>query len=134
MGPKYLNSVLSANLSMLTEYAGAIESLGGLVHDYRAYAADAGNVTAAFLPMVQRRSTDFRNAYATAVMDAGYYLRSEDMEVLADTQNRSLVIHRRDDRNPQRFINLPVYQPGRSNPVRVFHSGVHWEHANLKTT
>jgi hypothetical protein len=128
---RYINSLLDSNLAGLIDYSSTIPALSALVRSYQDYQREAGTVQAAFHGFVHGSSQAFRTAYGSAVQLDGYYLRQEDMQTLADTQNRALIIYRRDDRDQTRFIRFLRYKEDAGSPIHVFHAGIHWEHASL---
>jgi len=126
--------LLAGSLEDMNNLAATIDSpqTNALVHDYSDYKEQIQAQAGSLRPLVQRMSADLRKAYAAALQNNGYYLLTEDLQVLADLQHRSLTIFRRDDRDAQRFINLAPYKAEAGSPILVYHQGAHWEHAVLR--
>lgn len=71
-------------------------------------------------------------AYLEVIKNKTYFLRQEDLLSLADMKNEGLVIYREHDIEPQRVIEAVSHHPERATVKRVFHQGVHYQHAELK--
>jgi hypothetical protein len=58
----------------------------------------------------------------------GYYLRDQDVMLLAQLYGKEAVLYRQHDVDPKRYQVISG-NPEALNAVHVFHSGVHYEHA-----
>ncbi|MGA9379387.1 MAG: hypothetical protein WBV73_11525, partial [Phormidium sp.] len=129
-----LSRVVSNNLSQLYEFfkSNNNQELSKLYEKYQEAVDSIPEF--ALQRVVQKYYEKLIEAY-TAVLaipaspqNDSYYLREEDLMTIADMKKRGLVIYRQQGREFNEHLS---YSVERGNVFRVFHSGVHYERAEL---
>lgn len=82
--------------------------------------------------LVENNFDKLFDAYAKIVRHMTYFLRQEDLLTLADMQNEGLVIYREHDNISGNAVEALSHASTRATVRRIFHRGVHYEHAELK--
>ncbi|HZS37786.1 MAG TPA: hypothetical protein VFF06_13205, partial [Polyangia bacterium] len=124
-----LRDAVESNFDLLHQILG----MGGTnVDEFLGYQKSAAQTGNGLLAFVTKWLEHLLPAYAPCVRRRGYYLRQEDLELLAQILGRPLVLVREDDRQPGMFVRVtPAPTVPEVNPLYVFHSGAHFEHAEL---
>ena len=108
------------------------ERSGQIQLDYEQYQADAKAAQSPFREFTDAHYDALMQAYANSVAIDGYYLRDEDLMVLADMSDRGLVIYVENSDRPGHFVAAVNHNPqGYADVLEVFHKGLHYERANL---
>ena len=123
-----LRKQVIANLEGLARPCGAVPALRETVAAYQQYKLDIAGMGGAFGVVVANGLAALVAAYARCVAIDMYYLRQEDLEVLADRDVKGLIIYQEHDLHPGRYREYLVYEAARgAGIIRVFHSGAHYE-------
>lgn len=96
-----------------------------------AYTAARAVPEASMLDLVNADKNDLYDGYRDIVKENGYFLRQEDMLTLADMEEVALSIYIADDQQHGRVVNAVSHGAERADVRRIFHRGVHYEHAEL---
>ncbi len=108
------------------------ESAGQIQLDYAQYQAEATATQSPFRAFTEAHFDALMRAYSDSVAIEGYYLRDEDLRVLADMSQRGLVIYVADRDHRDRFVEAVNHNPQNyENVIEVFHQGDHYERAIL---
>ncbi|HEX3763823.1 MAG TPA: DUF4157 domain-containing protein [Kofleriaceae bacterium] len=126
-----LDHVVEENLPGLMARAAGIPTARKLVARHTRYAADNAAAQPIYPAIVDAHAVALRNAYADVVVQNGYFLRQEDMVVLADIEQRGLILYRRHDQHADQYSEVLRHNDG-VNPVHVFHTGDHYERSTLR--
>ena len=126
-----LDHVVGENLPGLMARSANIRDARRLVERHTEYAANNAAAQPIYPAIVDAHVVALRNAYADVVVQNGYFLRQEDMVVLADIQQRGLILYRRHDQHANQYSEVLRHNAG-VNPVHVFHTGDHYERSTLR--
>lgn len=88
-----------------------------------------GGLTSVF---VEDKFNELFGAYIRLVQCATYFLRQEDLLSLADMRKEGLVIYREHDTMQGSAVETLSHASDRAVVRRIFHRGLHYEHAELK--
>ena len=108
------------------------ENAGQIQLDYAQYQADAIATQSPFRAFTEANFDPLMRAYSNSIAQDGYYLRDEDLMVLADMTQRGLAIYVTDRDHRDRFVQAVNHNPRNyADIIEVFHQGEHYERANL---
>jgi hypothetical protein len=124
----YLRSLVESNLDGLARAGGDVDALRELIGRQRNYGLNVNETATTFRPLVVEHAAQFLAAYSRCVAVPGYYLRDQDVMLLAQLYGKEAVLYRQHDVDPKRYQVISG-NPEALNAVHVFHSGVHYEHA-----
>lgn len=96
------------------------------------YQAVRNNPAPSIRDLVGAHANGLYDGYCDIIKEEGYFLREEDMRTLADEEGVGLVMYILSDREPGKVVEHISHETGRENVRRVFHRGVHYQHAELR--